>query len=117
MAACEDQDTESVRFQPQEVIGTGLMRNRHACGRRLGIEFGRSREAGAAAVRRDLEIEGCVGWKATLLDQVLGRFVLGADLNQLLRGSMCLTEMCAEAAVSLMNLKHGWRPFLDDRCD
>lgn len=54
--------------------------------------------------------------KATLLDQVLGRFVPGANLDQLLGGSMCLAEMCAEAALPLVNLKHGWRPFLDDRC-
>lgn len=92
------------------------MRNGRACGRSLGVEFGRSREAGAAAVRRDLEVEGCVGRKTTLLDQVLGRFVPGANLDQLLGGSMCLAEMCAEAALPLVNLKHEWRPFLDDRC-
>jgi hypothetical protein len=61
----------------------------------------------AAAGGGDAEVERGVAGVAALIDQVLGRFLLRADLDELLVGLMVFAEMGAKPALTLVNLQHG----------
>ena len=55
-------------------------------------------------------MQRCVLRMTTLFDQVIGRLVLGSDLQKLMLLGMIFSKMCTKAALSVVYLNHDMPP-------
>lgn len=73
---------------------------------RMALHHHRALEPVAATDGRNLEMQRRVPRVTALVHEHLRRFVLAANVDQLLRTRMRLTEMDAEPALPVLNLLH-----------
>src|SRR4051812_25001919 len=105
-----------LRFSPAKCDGPAHSRRpvrRRLSNRPASVHL-RRLEPGAAADRRHHQVQRRVLRVAALVHQVLGRFMLRADLHELRRWLVVFAEVGAQAALTIVYMQHVEPPIAFD---